>query len=415
METENKKVTIGGYPPKVEISGNVSWGYVGKACLPCLVVIGGWYFFKSYAYYWLCKKKKESGLEVSKQNTTINPATNPVTLPKAETLNEVCAKPRVGYDDLQLCGKLLCKGDTLVIYSSDGEGKSTLAMDMCIGIANGSKTHLLSEQEVPSAPRPQRVYYFDAELSDDDIKMRFNPDYHYPDNLKRISHVYSTVQELFDSIESFVYNGKSDVTICIDNLSAIIPTSSANAYRDLFLRQNSIKEKARADGFYVIFIIITHTTKTVPGRINENFYGSAYLGNLSASRIALLPTRFGEDYKMLKVQKNRKMPKDGNVIVVKRVTTPYLHFEYHDVMQEAEAAPLKQKTIKISSATPTTDDLIKKQKAPNQKVTHEKEEKIIAMLYKGMKQSAIANKLRLSTKTVHRTIARLKTEGRISA
>lgn len=171
METENKKVTIGGYPPKVEISGNVSWGYVGKACLPCLVVIGGWYFFKSYAYYWLCKKKKESGLEVSKQNTTINPATNPVTPPKAETLNEVCAKPRVGPDDLQLCGKLLCKGDTLVIYSSDGEGKSTLAMDMCIGIANGSKTHLLSEQEVPSAPRPQRVYYFDAELSDDDIKM----------------------------------------------------------------------------------------------------------------------------------------------------------------------------------------------------------------------------------------------------
>ena len=413
METENKKVTIGGYPPKVEISGNVSWGYVGKACLPCLVVIGGWYFFKSYAYYWLCKKKKESGLEVSKQNTTINPATNPVTPPKTETLNEVCAKPRVGPDDLQLCGKLLCKGDTLVIYSSDGEGKSTLAMDMCIGIANGSKTHLLSEQEVPSAPRPQRVYYFDAELSDDDIKMRFNPDYHYPDNLKRISHVYSTVQELFDSIESFVYNGKSDVTICIDNLSAIIPTSSANAYRDLFLRQNSIKEKARADGFYVTFIIITHTTKTVPGRINEHFYGSAYLGNLSASRIALLPTRFGEDYKMLKVQKNRKMPKDGNVIVVKRVTTPYLHFEYHDVMQKDEAAPLEQKTVKISDVTPATGTSI--QKAPNQKVTYEKEEKIIAMLSKGMKQSAIANKLRLSTKTVNRTIARLKTKGRISA
>lgn len=416
METENKKVTIGGYPPKVEISGNVSWGYVGKACLPCLVVIGGWHFFKSYAYYWLWKKKKDFSPEVPKQGKpTNNPVTIPVAYPNAETLNEVCAKTNIDFSRLQICGKLLCKGDTLVIYSSDGEGKSTLAMDMCIGIANGSKTHLLSEQEVPSAPRPQRVYYFDAELSDDDIKMRFNPDYHYPDNLKRISHVYSTVQELFDSIESFVYNGKSDVTICIDNLSAIIPTSSANAYRDLFLRQNSIKEKARADGFYVTFIIITHTTKTVPGHINENFYGSAYLGNLSASRIALLPTRFGEDYKMLKVQKNRKMPKDGNVIVVKRVTTPYLHFEYHDVMQEAEAAPLKQKTVKISSATQTTGTSIQKQKAPNQKVTHEKEEKIIAMLSNGMKQSTIANKLHLSTKTVHRTIARLKTEGHISA
>lgn len=116
---------------------------------------------------------------------------------------------------------------------------------------------------------------------------------------------------------------------------------------------------------------------------------------------------------MLKVQKNRKMPKDGNVIVVKRVTTPYLHFEYHDVMQKDEAAPLEQKTVKISDVTPATGTSI--QKAPNQKVTYEKEEKIIAMLSKGMKQSAIANKLRLSTKTVNRTIARLKTKGRISA
>ena len=408
MEKNNKKITFLGFG----ISGDVSWNDVCKVC----VIMCAYFACKNGVNYWLWKKKNDSSQEVPKLSRPANnSATNPVTPPKAETLNEVCARQGVGLDDLQLCGKLLFKGDTLVIFSPDGEGKSTLAMDMCIGIANGSKTHLLPEQEVPYAPRPQRVYYFDAELSDDDIKMRFNPDYHYPDNLKRISHVYSTVQELFDSIESFVYNEKSDVTICIDNLSAIIPTPSAKAYRDLFLRQNSIKEKARADGFYVTFIIITHTTKTVPDRINKNFYGSGHLGNLSASRIALFPTRFGEDYKMLDVQKNRKMPKDGKVIVVKRVTTPYLHFEYHDVMQEAEAASLKQKTIKISSATPTTDDLIKKQKAPNQKITPEKEDKIIAMLSKGMKQSAIANKLRLSTKTVHRTIARLKTEGRISA
>lgn len=407
MEQNNKKITFLGFG----ISGDVSWNDVCKVG----VITFAYFTCKNVGSYWLWKKKKDSGQEVSKQNTISSQATIQVIPPKAETLNEVCARQSVGSDDLQLCGKLLCKGDTLVIYSSDGEGKSTLAMGMCIDIANGSKTHLLSEQEVPYKLNQQRVYYFDAELSDDDINMRFNPNYHYPDTLKRISHVYNSVQELFDSIENLVYNEKSDVTICIDNLSAIIPTYSVKEYRDLFLRQNSIKEKARANGFYVTFIIITHTTKTVPGHINENFYGSAYLGNLSASRIALLPTRFGEDYKMLKVQKNRKMPKDGNVIVVKRVTTPYLHFEYHDVMQEAEAAPLKQKTVKISSATQTTGTSIQKQKAPNQKVTHEKEEKIIAMLSKGMKQSTIANKLHLSTKTVHRTIARLKTEGHISA
>lgn len=248
MEKNNKKITFLGFG----ISGDVSWNDVCKVC----VIMCAYFACKNGVNYWLWKKKNDSSQEVPKLSRPANnSATNPVTPPKAETLNEVCARQSVGLDDLQLCGKLLFKGDTLVIFSPDGEGKSTLAMDMCIGIANGSKTHLLPEQEVPYAPRPQRVYYFDAELSDDDIKMRFNPDYHYPDNLKRISHVYSTVQELFDSIESFVYNEKSDVTICIDNLSAIIPTPSAKAYRDLFLRQNSIKEKARADGFYVTFII----------------------------------------------------------------------------------------------------------------------------------------------------------------
>ena len=409
MEQNNKKITFLGFG----ISGDVSWNDVCKVG----VIIFAYFTCKNVGSYWLWKKKKDSGQEVSKQSKpTNNPVTIPAAYPKAETLNEVCAKTHTDFSSLQICGKLLCKGDTLVIYSSDGEGKSTLAMGMCIDIANGSKTHLLPNDKIQYKQEPQRVYYFDAELSDDDIQLRYGGhDFHFPENLKRFSNTYESVAEMFAHIEGLVCNEKSDVTICIDNLSAIIPTASPKAYHDLFSRQKKIKDDAMAHGYYVTFIIITHTTKTKQGHVNEIFYGSAYLGNLSASRIALLPTRFGDDYKMLKVQKNRKMPKDGNVIVVKRVTTPYLHFEYHDVMQEAEAAPLKQKTIKISSATPTTDDLIKKQKAPNQKITPEKEDKIIAMLSKGMKQSAIANKLRLSTKTVHRTITRLKAEGRISA
>ena len=405
----NKKIKFFGF----EMSGDISWEDVCKVC----VIICTYFACKNGASYWLWKKKKDFSPEVPKQGKpTNNPVTIPVAYPNAETLNEVCAKTNIDFSRLQICGKLLCKGDTLVIYSSDGEGKSTLAMGMCIDIANGSKTHLLPDDKIQYKQEPQRVYYFDAELSDDDIQLRYGKhDFHFPENLKRFSSTYESVTEMFDHIEELANNEKSDVTICIDNLSAIIPTASSKAYHDLFSRQKKIKDDAKANGYYVTFIIIAHTTKTKRGQVNETFYGSSHLGNLSASRIAFLPTRFGDEYKMLKVQKNRKMSNDGNVIIVKRVSTPYLHFEYHDVMQEAEAVPLKQKTIKISSATPETGDFIKKQKAPNQKVTPEKEEKIIAMFSKGMKQSTMASKLHLSTKTVHRTLERLKKEGRISA
>ena len=106
MRKVNTKVAICGFPPKVEIRGDASWGDVCKACTSYIVILGGCYLIKASVDL-LLKKKKDSGQEVSKQNTTSNQATIPVAPPKAETLNEVCAKPRIGYGDLQLCGKLL--------------------------------------------------------------------------------------------------------------------------------------------------------------------------------------------------------------------------------------------------------------------------------------------------------------------
>lgn len=407
------RIVIGGLPPKFEMEGDFQGKEMFKICCAFICATGGYYLFKEGVKYYFWKKKLD---HKPKRFSHPEPVNNPITRPRPETLNEICEKSNADIADLQLCGNLLCKGDTLVISSSDGEGKSTLAMGMCVDIARGSNTHLLPDDKTPYNQKPQSVYYFDAELSDDDIQLRYGKhDFHFPENLKRFSSTYESETEMFDHIEELVGNEKSDVTICIDNLSAIIPTASPKAYHDLFSRQKKIKDVAKANGYYVTFIIIAHTTKTKQGHVNETFYGSSHLGNLSASRIALLPTRFGDEYKMLKVQKNRKMPKEGNVIIVKRVSTPYLHFEYFREMKEDEATPLKQKTVSISSVTPASEILVQKPKAPNQKVTPEKEEKIIAMYNKGMKQSTIANKLRLSTKTVHRTLTRLKQEGHISA
>lgn len=49
-------------------------------------------------------------------------------LPEAKTLNDVCSEKSEDSKSSELSGELLDKGDSLVIYSSPKEGKSTLAM-----------------------------------------------------------------------------------------------------------------------------------------------------------------------------------------------------------------------------------------------------------------------------------------------
>lgn len=417
---DNIKVSIGGrsFPPKLEVEFPNSYEGIFKVCLVGTVMYGAYYFFKSWSDYWLYKKKnKYSSNITNKQKEDTQEPPSPQQSFEVETLNEACHKPHTDVSELQMCGELLSKGDTMILFSPDGEGKSTLAAGMCIDIASGAKTKLLPESMVLYENKPQPVLMIDKELNYYDMRMRYGLDnYRFSDNLYRLKSNISSVDEMLAYIEKFVDEKKSDVTICIDNLSAIIPPNSASAFIELFKKQKMIKDKAMSNGYHVTFIIITHSKKTESGRVSEDFYGSSYIGNLSSTRIALLPTRLGKDYKMLKVQKNRKFAVRDEVIVIKRVTTPYLHFEYFDMRPEDEVAPIKQKAVKIDNPAPeSASSVLSHKKAPNQKVTPDKEEKIMAMYSKGMKQNTIAKKLNISAKTVYRTLTRLKKEGRISA
>lgn len=327
---------------------------------------------------------------------------DPADTPKDETLNQTCNKPHEDFERMRLVGDLIFKGDSIILYSSDGEGKSLLAMAVCIDIAGGYMTSLLPDCDLPDTPpAPQRVYYYDAELNDEDIQMRYGGNGSvFPENLVRVPRTFGSVKELFTDIEGRVTKATSDVTICIDNLSAIIPPTSPQSAREFFLCQKSMKDKAKARGVRVTVLTITHTTKTSPGQVNENFYGSAHIGNLAATRIGLFPTRFGEEYKMLKVQKNRKFGKDGNVIVVKRVQVPYPHFEYYDTMPLEDALPSK-KSPRSKCGTEIVIETPSKP-APNQKIDEKVEQKMKELFEQGMKPSVIARKLHLSEKTIRR-------------
>ncbi len=413
-QKERCKLSIRAFPPRIDYEGTSPFKDTSKLILPFIAVAGLYYFFKNKGKHDRKRKFNPGSSDKPKQDTHEPP---PQQSFEVETLNEACHKPHTDVSELQMCGELLSKGDTMILFSPDGEGKSTLAAGICIDIASGAKTKLLPESMVLHENKQEYVLWLDEELNYYDMRQRYGLDnYRFPDKLYRSTSIFSSVDEMFACIEKFVDEKKSDVTICIDNLSAIMPPNSANAFIELFKKQKMIKDKAMSNGYHVTFIIITHSKKTESGRVSEDFYGSSYIGNLSSTRIALLPTRLGKDYKMLKVQKNRKFAVRDEVIVIKRVTTPYLHFEYFDMRPEDEVAPIKQKAVKTDNPAPVSaSSVLSHKKAPNQKVTPDKEEKIMAMYSKGMRQNTIAKKLNISAKTVHRTLTRLKKEGRISA
>lgn len=366
---------------------------------------------------------------------------------KAETLYKICSEPYENEDikSSQLCGKILCKGDCLTLYSNAKEGKSTLAMGMCIDIANGTKPTLLNEADIANTPRPTRVIYYDSESSKRDLQNRYKRNEqessnipNYPDNLFIVRGTFASVGELFDDIDHRVMEQNSDVVVCIDNLANIIPNDSKTHIDRMFSRQKAIKSEAEAKGYNATFIIVTHTQKTAPGKKNENIKGSSQILNLSTTVVELLPTDFGREYKQLKIQACRNFPLSGNSIFVRRVKVPYPHFEYCEVKDIKDRQTAQNTNVHSqetcnklkcpkSLKSDTNKQPVKQYESlqdkpshstkhqPNLRVTKDVQNEMIKLYNQGKGPSAIGQKLGFSRKTITRWINKLKEEGRISA
>lgn len=404
---------------------------------------------------WACQvfkkdKSNDGKSELDKGKLNCNCQQQERTYAKAETLNEICSGPCEDIESSQLCGEILGKGDCLTLYSNAKEGKSTLAMGMCIDIANGMKSKLFKNENITHTQRPTRVIYYDSESSIRDLQNRYKEKElaspkgqsnsqvsSYPNNLSIVRGTFTSVDALFDDIERRAREHNSDVVVCIDNLANIIPNDSKQNIDKMFFRQKMIKSEFEAKGYSATFIIVTHTPKTAPGKKNENIKGSSQILNLSTTVVELLPTDLGREYKQLKIQFCRKPNSlQDKFIILKRVEIPYLHFEYcdrKDIKDESDAVdtyvpktnftskspkcPHQQNTPKTTARQSHIQGKLTqgKKHQPNLRVTTDIQNEIIKLYNQGKGPSAIGQKLGLSRKTITRWINRLKEEGRISA
>ena len=111
-------------------------------------------------------------------------------------------------------------------------------------------------------------------------------------------------------------------------------------------------------GRHITIIIVTHTSKSnsVYNPIEfRDMSGSSALYNFANSVIALGMTGLGEDKRMLKALKGKFTAKTGDVVIVRFVETPYLHFEYVCTKPEYEVLPTKPKDVYKRQSQHTRD------------------------------------------------------------
>ena len=155
----------------------------------------------------------------------------PVSFLKVKTMNQTLQAAKLKPKMLKLFGDLWRRGQTCILFATDGVGKTCLSMQIAEALARGES---VSSDFINEVDAPLKVLYCDFEISDVQHLARYTiPDtdiaYQFSENLIRCEFDFGNPESLPNNTEKVIvaeisklakYH-KSDVII-IDNLTALI-------------------------------------------------------------------------------------------------------------------------------------------------------------------------------------------------
>lgn len=223
----------------------------------------------------------------------------------------------------RLWGDFWWENELVFLFADSGIGKSILATQIAHEIAIGESESV--EVEMP----PQKVLYFDFELSDRQLARRYaNAD--FPKNFIR-----SVKSEEVDS-ETFsmnVINGIRDELIdseakvmILDNLSYLSTQTAEAEYAGAIM--DGLTRLKRDMGISIM--VIAHTPKIEEWKplSKTNMAGSKILSNFADGVFAIGRTKTGGRYlKLLKTRMVSEPDEKSLLPYFNIVAEPYLHFE----------------------------------------------------------------------------------------
>lgn len=246
--------------------------------------------------------------------------------PKEEPLVKDPKPTNVPYVQEYLIPKLICPGDISVLVSPPGKGKSILGVQFGIEIAGERICELFPRKDTAKAGH--RVLYYDAEMETNERVQRYgnikSPDLLSWFHTKGTSTVYYFLDYCMDRIAK--YSG--DITIVLDNISAIFPKLTDEDAVNLYKGFKTLQIRGKDNGRDITFILVTHTTKSFSGEPDlSDVAGTVYLTRFAKTVIAISSHSKIPELSVLSVIKCRNGKETNPKYTLKKVEEPYLHFE----------------------------------------------------------------------------------------
>ena len=273
------------------------------------------------------KKAKEDDL-IMKNKVMKLLGLSDTKLPTGQPLSMGMDSSSESFNPKPLVGLLVKLGDRLVMVSPSGLGKSILSWMLAIAISEG-RTPECMPPETEHA-NPQKVFLYDGELDDDDVRERYGKRQYSPNLLRFASSKFRTLYYLLYSIYTNTVGLNEDSTVILDNLYALMPTLSSEETRTLLDGLDIIQRRVMAKGHHITIIIVTHTGKDVVGIPQlSDVAGSANISRFAKSEVSL--AAIPKHPNLVAVVTNKKRYSDNkDAYILKYSNDGYVHFEFVD-------------------------------------------------------------------------------------
>lgn len=248
------------------------------------------------------------------------------------------------------------QNELCILFSDTNLGKSALSFQIANSISKGEKIPGF-QLEIP----PQKILYFDFELSDKQLEKRFSNDYqdHYQFNYNFKRAEINPEQDIpngFKSFEDFLcYSIEKSIIdfdikiLFIDNITYLKhDNEKAKEALDLMKQLNHLKRK-----YNLSILILSHTPKRDASKplTKNDLSGSKMLMNFCDSCFAIGESFQGNGLRYLKQikQRNTEQIYDTYNVVVCKIENPNNFLQFSFIGFESELDHLKQLSSKTSS------------------------------------------------------------------
>lgn len=232
-------------------------------------------------------------------------------------------------DAVELIQHVVVENETTILFGDTGLGKSTLAMQMSITMAEEGK----------------KILYVNFELSKRQFAKKY-PEIHIPENLFIANIDYAKMHDVTDQsmilaeIEAVALHNDVDVVV-IDNLTNLcINSKDGKEAGNVMLQLISLRMTHNWT-----MLILAHVPKrkaSDPLTLND-LAGSKMLSNLADNVVGLNKSKLGTNKRYIIQLKYRSMPIELDYKNVQELTMTmsdgYLHFEYGDFDEERTHLP----------------------------------------------------------------------------